>query len=503
MRVLFVTSELYPLAKTGGLADVCAGLPVALRRQGVDATVVLPGHEAALDRAAGLRTITSLDGIAGETVRVLAARTPDTGLPIYLLDCPALFRRPDGLYQDRAGRDWPDNAHRFAVFSRAAVRLALGGLGEAPDIVHCHDWHAALVPALLANRAGRRPATVFTIHNLAFQGLFPPEVLAGTGLAPAHFHADGVEFYGQVSYLKAGIRFADRLTTVSPTYAREILTPAQGCGLEGFLATRRAHLSGILNGADYDVWSPETGRTLPAAYGPRDLAGKRVCKRMLQTELGLAVDPDRPIVALLSRLTHQKMADLLPEILPAIAARGLQVVVHGQGDPGYEDAIARAVAALPGVAVFRRGYDEDLAQRVLAGADMLLMPSRYEPCGLSQLYAMRFGTAPIVRRVGGLADTVIGHGPATIDVSTGFVFDGDGVIDVVEAVDQARRLYAEPLAWRKLQRRTMAADFGWARSAAAYVALYAEATGTSELPAADRARRTTRRPARIAKDAVA
>jgi starch synthase len=472
-RLMFVCAEFYPLAKTGGLADVCAALPRVLTRQGVDARVMLPAYPSVLASVDDAREVLLLpDG-----GRILLARTSDNLLPIYLFDQPDLFRRPGSPYQDPERRDWPDNHRRYAAFCRAATLLALHGDAEgwAPDLVHVHDWHAALVPALLALHDGPRPPVVLTIHNLAYQGNFPlgaaaeaelPAALLGTGVA---------EFYGQFSFLKAGISTADRLTTVSPTYAREILTPEHGAGLDGVLRTRAADLIGIMNGVDADVWNPENDPYLASHYTARDLSGKLACKAALQQELGLEASPESPLICFVNRLTHQKMAEAVLEMLPAMAGRGIQFVLHGQGDPDLENAFAAQTGQSPQV-VLRVGYQEDLAHRLTAGADISLIPSRFEPCGLTALYAMRYGALPVSRPVGGLADSVVDAGDAAEPSgdATGFNFGGDGASGLLAGLDRARIRFAHRDAWQRMQRTAMQRDFSWQTAARHYLALYDE-----------------------------
>jgi starch synthase len=482
MRVLFASSEITPLAKTGGLADVSAALPVALANLGIELDLAMPGYPEALDQAQAKQDPIPLGEMLGVgATSLIRARTPDSGLPIWLVDCPALFRRQGGLYVDAEGHEWPDNAPRFALLSHAIVRLALRDIGTdtTPDVVHVNDWHLGLVPALLAAEPRPHPPSILTIHNLAFQGVFPADVFPRLDLPAKWFTPEGVEFYGQVSFLKAGIRFADRLTTVSPSYAREILTPAYGCGLDGLLRARASDLVGILNGIDYNGWTPEDSTQVPHPFHARDLSGKRRCKAELQNELKLGADADAPLVAFVSRITEQKMADVLPQIAPSIRDRGGQFVICGEGDRSIERTLHVLEAAHPEQVAVRIGYEEPLARRILAGADILAAPARFEPCGLTQMYAMRYGTIPVVRRTGGLADTVIDHGTdeaSSRAQGTGFLFDRPIAADLAHAINRAIDLYREPVAWRKLQGRAMCQDFRWRRSAARYRELYAALT---------------------------
>lgn len=477
MRVLFVSSEIYPLAKTGGLGDVGAALPAALARLGLEIRLLLPGYPSAL--AAAVRKTVRLevaDFMGRGRLRLVEALVPDTRLPIWLMDCPLLFARPGGLYQSDEGEDWADNAQRFAAFSHLGAALACGDLlpGEGFDIVHVNDWHAALVPLLLSAQGGRRPATMLTIHNLAFQGLFPDELRAELQLPGDGVSAAGLEFYGKISFLKAGIAFADRLTTVSPGYAREIVTPEFGCGLEGLLQQRGARLSGILNGADYRIWDPAGDPFIAANFSDDDISGKRLCKSELQRSLGLVPAPDVPLLAYLSRLTEQKMADIVLDALPALLARDVQLAVLGDGDPRIERRLCQVAAAYPGQLAVQVGYEEALAHHLYAGADMLLHPSRFEPCGLAPLYALRYGTVPIVRKIGGLGDTIVDGGERAVRNGTanGFAFQRADAADMLACVDRALDCHRQPIAWRRLQRNAMNRHFSWDVAARRYLALY-------------------------------
>lgn len=476
MRVLFVSSEVYPLAKTGGLADVSEALPRALARAGADVRVLMPGYASAKAQLPQARRIADLSGVLGiEDAKLLAAQIPGIDLPIWLVDAPDLYGR-DGLYQDASGRDWPDNARRFAFLAHVAARLAMGrtDVGWTPDVVHANDWHAGLVPLLLAQESDTCPATVFTMHNLAFQGNFPAHFLPDLELPADCFSPEGIEYYGQMSFLKAGMRFADRLTTVSPTYAREILTPEFGFGFEGLLHTRARDLTGILNGADYAIWDPAHDPFLTDKFGPENLNGKKRCKAALQRELGLSEAPETPILAFISRLTEQKMADVLVGLAPYLAEADLQLVVLSDGDHGLEREFQDIARKFPRKFVVRIGYEESLAHRMHAGADILLAPARFEPCGLSQIYTMRYGTVPIVRATGGLADTVVDATRSSISEgrATGFVFAEPTGEALERTIRRACAFYREPLAWRRLQLSAMKQDFSWNRSAAEYLAVY-------------------------------
>ncbi|WP_333672759.1 glycogen synthase GlgA [Elioraea tepidiphila] len=498
MRILFVTSELHPLIKTGGLADVSAALPAALADLGVEVQVVLPGYSEVLDRAVPAGPPVLLGDLPGAgTVRLLAARSPRSNVPLWLVDCPSLYRRAGGPYQDPDGCDWIDNDVRFATLSHAAARMCRGDAAPTwqPDVVHVNDWHAGLVPLLLHDGRESRPATLLTIHNLAFQGLFDADRLSRLGLSAASFSPDGIEFHGRISFLKAGIRHADRLTTVSHTYAREILTPELGCGLDGLLRERAEHLVGIPNGVDYGTWDPSHDPTLSCRYSITDIAGKGICRQALRSELGLDVRLETPVVAVLSRLTEQKMADVIADAVPWLVDAGALLVVHGEGERALERRFLELAGRYSGRVSARIGYDEGLAHRVLAGADILLHPSRFEPFGLVPLYAMRYGTVPVVRRVGGLADTVVDGAVAGDGEATGFAFGGATLDDLIACLRQALDTFRQPVSWRRLQRNAMRRDFGWQEPAKQYLALYQALVG-SQLDAlpAERARRVLPRP---------
>lgn len=486
MRVLFVTSEAYPLAKTGGLADVSRALPMALAARGVDVRILMPGYPRALTRIEKSRISAKIPPIIGiDDALLIAGKMPDADIPVYLIDSPTLFRRTGGLYQDENGVVWPDNARRFAFLSHVAAWIACdkARLTWQPDVVHANDWHTGLLPLILRMGSGARPSSVFTTHNMAFQGNFPPEALEQIGIPENNFHNGDVEFYGQVSYLKAGLAFADRVTTVSPNYAREILSPDYGCGMEGVLQARGSDFSGILNGIDPTLWDPSVDASLAQTYHRGNIAGKHVCKAALQREVGLPVDAETPVIGYVSRLTHQKMADIVSDILPWIAERGAQFILVGEGDSALEQTFRDAQQCLPDNIAVYIGYGEPLAHRLQAGSDILLAPARFEPCGLTQLYALRYGTLPVVRRTGGLADTVTDATPDTLGkrIATGFVFDTPEKDALLGALGRAIDLYREPLTWRRMQTFAMERDYSWDVSAARYIDLYRDASGTPSL----------------------
>ncbi len=408
-------------------------------------------------------------------MRVLEGRLPGTDVVVYLVDAPRCFDRPGNPYSGPDGTDWPDNAQRFATFCRAIVELCQdrAGLDWRPDIVHCNDWQTGLVPALLSLESPR-PASVFTVHNLAYQGLFDKSHFRTLGLPYTWWSMHALEFHGRLSFIKAGLVYADALTTVSPTYAAEIRTPEFGCGLDGLLEHRAAQLTGILNGADASVWNPASDPLLDTHFSRDSLRGKDANKQALQRVFDLPTAPRIPVFAHIGRLVEQKGIDMLLEILPELMQRPLQLVMLGSGHAHLETALRAAQARYPQQLGMRIGYDETLAHRIEAGADAFLMPSRFEPCGLNQIYSLRYGTLPIVRRTGGLADTVVDTTPATLDAgtATGFVFDSASPEALLASIDRALRLYALRTVWTRVIKNAMAQDFSWTRSAQRYLDLY-------------------------------
>ena len=479
MRALFVTSEVYPLAKTGGLADVSASLPAALRGLGIDVRVLLPAYPQALANAPAPQEVARLGNLLGcGEARLLETMLPDTRVPVWLLDCPTLFNRAGGLYQDENGADWSDNALRFGALNHAAAAIGSGALANwRPDLIHANDWHAGLIPLLLADQGDDRPATILTIHNLAFQGLFDTAEFGRIGLAPGRFN--DIEFWGRISYLKAGIQGADAITTVSPTYAAEILGADHGCGMDGLLRGKQGTLTGILNGADYGIWDPANDPHLPQSYSARALSGKTASKHALQMEMGLDRDSSTPLMGFMSRLAHQKMPDVVLEALPGLIEDGMQFVLHAAGDRAYENRYEELARAYPGRVAVRIGYEEPLAHRVLAGVDILAHPARFEPCGLVPIYAMRYGAIPIVRKIGGMADSVIDVSNETLwdGTATGFSFDDVTPEAFAGCARRALAHFAQPILWRKIQAAAMARDLGWERSAEAYATLYRDLAG--------------------------
>lgn len=476
--ILFVTSEAVPFVKTGGLADVSGSLPPALKGAGADVRLLLPAYRSVLEHAGSPERVAelTLPGVTGPA-GILATELPGSGVPVWLLDCPELYDRPGGPYGDETGADWPDNALRFATLARAAVALSDGLVADwRPQLVHCHDWQSGLVPVLLADLPAR-PATVFTIHNLAYRGLFSRLDFDRLGLPESLWSMEGLEFYGDFSFLKGGLLASDWITTVSPTYAREILTPEFGWGLEGVLGKRMENLLGILNGIDTGVWDPATDPLIAENYGAGRLGGKRVNKHALQQRYGLPAEAEVPVVGFIGRLVDQKGVDLILDALPALEGEALQLVVLGSGDPKLEQRLVDAAAESPHRIGVEIGYDESLAHLIEAGSDLFLMPSRFEPCGLNQMYSQRYGTVPVVHRAGGLADTVVPVERAALEreEATGFVFTPATAQALAVALRWALLCYRQPRIWERLVHAGMARDFSWARSAEEYLALYERA----------------------------
>ncbi len=478
LRIWFLSPEVVPFAKTGGLADVAGALPGALGRLGADVRVCLPLYRMVKQGGPGARLLLKgLEAPLGEeslVADVWESRLGD-GVSVYFIDREDLYDRPS-LYGNAAG-DYYDNLERFSFFAHAALRLAQALLFR-PHVVHCHDWQTGLVPALLrgpyarCSPIGGAPA-VFTIHNLGYQGLFPEDKLAVTGLPRAEFfHPEGVEYWGKLSLLKAGVVYSDAITTVSPTYAREIQTPEFGLGMEGILHHRRDSLHGILNGVDYLLWDPATDPHIPERYGPGRMGGKRECKAALLREMGLDSSlADRPLLGMTTRLAAQKGLDLVEAALDQLLSLDLGLVVLGAGEESYQSALQKAAQKYPGRVGLRIGFDEALAHRIMAGADVFMIPSRYEPCGLTQMYALKYGTVPLVRATGGLDDTIVPFDPGT-GLGNGVKFGPHKPEAFMEAVRRAVALYRDPRQWMRLVINGMKADFSWDRSAQAYLNLY-------------------------------
>lgn len=475
-RVLFACSEAHPLIKTGGLADVSGSLPPTLQSLGEDVRLVLPAYRSLLEKEPMLPIIAELE-LQGSPapVQILQTRLPNSDVTVWLVHAPAFFDREGGPYQDASGHDWHDNAARFTLFCRAIVELAQNraGLGWHADVVHCNDWQTGLVPALL-NEEADRPKTIFTIHNMAYQGQFSHATFAALNLPWHLWHWQALEFYGQVNFLKGGLVFADWITTVSPTYAREIQSPEFAYGLEGILQERSDRLRGILNGVDYSVWDPARDPLIPHHYSHAELAGKQANKTALQEMFGLPAESGVPLFGLVGRLVEQKGIDLVLSILPGLLEQDVQLVIIGTGAAHFEQACRDFAMQHPHKMSVFIGYDEARAHLVEAGADFFLMPSRFEPCGLNQIYSLRYGTVPIVRHTGGLADTVVHTDTDSLAAgnATGFVFGPAEPGALQEALDQALAHYHQPEAWLHIMQNGMQEDFSWEQSARQYQALY-------------------------------
>lgn len=468
LRVLSVTSECVPLVKTGGLADVAGALPGALAPLGIEMRTLLPGYPKVMAALGKTTEVLAFPDLMGGKARVLSGEA--AGLALYILDAPHLFDRAGTIYLDGSGRDWPDNPERFAALSWAGAELAAGRGRDRwkPDLLHGHDWQAGFAPYYLKRRFDAATPSIITIHNIAFHGLAPANRLEALRLDRADFTSDGFEYWGKIGALKAGLTFADKLTTVSPTYAAELMQPDFGMGLDGLLRQRRADLVGILNGIDTGVWDPATDPAIRRYKTPR---GKAAAKRALRKEFRLP-ESDGPLCVVISRLTQQKGLDVLLQALPALVDRGGQLVLLGSGDAALEAGF-RAAADHPHVAV-HIGYDEAMSHRLIAGGDAILVPSRFEPCGLTQMYGLRYGTLPVVSYTGGLADTVINASPAAMaaGAATGLQFTPVTADALAGSLLRLVDLYRQPETWAKLVKNAMKAEVGWDRSALAYGDLY-------------------------------
>ena len=473
MKILFVASECAPFIKTGGLADVIGAVPKALTQAGDDVRVLIPGYRDLADLLKRGKVVERYEDLFGGKARLVALKAE--GIDLLLLDAPHLYDRAGGIYADPEGADWPDNDLRFAALAFVGAALAGKGLGKwMPDVVHAHDWQAGLVPAYLHQTKGTAAPVVMTIHNIAFQGLFEADRLKDLKLDKALFTQEGIEFYGKISFLKAGLALADAITTVSPSYACELLTPEFGLGMEGLLQARRNVLRGILNGIDLDVWNPEQDPSLPATYSARSLSRKAKNRAALEVRFNLT-SGEGPIFCVISRLTSQKGLDMLLECLPGLVGQGGRLALLGTGDKELERAFVAAAARYPGAVGVIIGYDEDLSHLVQGGSDAILIPSRFEPCGLTQLYGLRYGTLPVVARTGGLADTIIDANEAALaaDCATGFQFAPINATMLGQAISRAIAIYHQPKVWSAMMRRAMRHPVGWDASAEAYREVYA------------------------------
>ena len=473
MRVLSVSSEMYPLIKTGGLADVVGALPHALEPLGIEMRTIIPAYHGVLERLGeSAEEVLEIPRLMGHKASIWQAETP--GGVVYALDCPAFFHRSGGPYTDMSAHEWPDNWRRFAAFSQAAAMIGEGELEDwRPDVVHAHDWQAAMSLAYMRFGPSSDVARVMTIHNLAFQGRFPADIFPELELPEMAWAVDGVEYYGGTGYLKAGMVSADAITTVSPTYAEEIKLPENGMGLDGLLKGREDKLHGILNGIDTDLWDPVNDDALANNFSAEDVDAKVDNKRALEERMGLDKE-DSPLIVVISRLTWQKGLDVLLNALDDLVAGGARFAVLGTGEHMLEGGFLAASHRHAGRVSVRVGYEEAQAHFMMAGGDAILIPSRFEPCGLTQLYGLRYGCVPVVARVGGLADTVIDANEAAVasKSATGVVFDAPTPYHINRAIDRLHRLYADPDVWRGMQTAAMKCDFSWARSARRYAELY-------------------------------
>lgn len=478
MHVLFVTSEAFPLIKTGGLADVSGALPKAIKNLSHfdgDIKILLPAYTGVLEQLRSPKQITSIEAL-GQTCQLFMGKMPDSDVDVIAIHNSALYEREGGPYVDKNGIDWLDNALRFGVLSRIASLLTRDGspLSWQPDIVHCNDWQSGLTPAYMELVDKVNVKSLFSIHNMAYQGNFSPDLLNLLELPSEHFNVNGYEFYDQVSFMKAGLYFANHLSTVSPTYAQEIQTETYGFGLQGLLSTRQDDLTGILNGIDTEDWNPSTDKHLSKNYSSKNIAGKKAVKKALQASLGLDIDADAPLLGVVSRFAYQKGLDLLPPIIPALVAEGCQIAILGSGEKELEETFTQLHHAYPNAVGVNIGYNEAFSHNIMAGADMFIMPSRFEPCGLNQLYGLTYGTPPIVSATGGLADSVHDSNDETLknNTATGFVIKNVTQVSLLVAIRSAVSLWKQKKDWRKIQKNGMGTDVSWASSAESYLKMY-------------------------------
>lgn len=480
LSVLYATSEIAPLIKTGGLADVSGALPAALRAIGVDVRVLVPGYSQVIEQLAQPQVVASFDDLPGFPMARLLSATMANDIPLLVLDCPVLYQREGGPYQSPEGQDWSDNAMRFGLLSQVAAVLGSDAtpLDWHPDLVHCNDWQTGLTPAYLHFAPGAVPS-IIAIHNLAFQGNFPVETVQQLHLPPSCYSIDGVEFYGNMSFLKAGLFYADHITTVSPNYAAEIQQEPLGFGMQGLLTTRHDSLTGILNGIDTDEWNSANDPYLAKSYSSANMAGKTANKKALQRKMGLSIEPDVPLLGVVSRFTEQKGLDLLLEIAPLLSELPVQLVMLGSGDAQMQMTARNLSHLYHGKIGVHIGFSEELSHQIEAGADIFVMPSRFEPCGLNQLYSQRYGTPPVVHATGGLADSVVDCDPDTLKdgSASGFSFIGMTAENLYATIQRAVGLYHDRLKWKTLCNNCMSKDFSWKTSAEAYRAVYLKVLG--------------------------
>ena len=473
-NILYISSEAFPLVKTGGLADVAGSLPAALKKKSQNIHLVIPAYPEALSKISKAKVRAEVS-YYNQSVKIIEGKLPGTNVTTWLVDCPALFDRPGGPYVDEHGNEWPDNALRYALFCHAVVDIAINylQLDWQADIVHCNDWQTGLVPALLSLHK-QRPATIFTIHNLAYQGVFNQQAFVDLHLPDSLWNIDGLEFYNQLSFIKGGIAYADKITTVSQTYASEICTAENGYGLNGLLQYRKKDLIGILNGIDEKHWNPGTDHHLDQKYNRRSLNKKVLNKTALQQALNLPVNEAIPLIGMVSRLVEQKGLDIILQCMPELMKLKLQIVILGTGELHYEMQLSEMAQQYPDNLVVKIGYNEKLAHQFEAASDMYLMPSRFEPCGLNQLYSLRYATLPIATQVGGLADTVVHASKSNIENHTanGFILKEHSSTALLNAVQLAIKLYHEPKLWRQLQLNAISCNHSWESSAQHYIDLY-------------------------------
>jgi starch synthase len=473
-NILYISSEAFPLVKTGGLGDVAGSLPAALKKKSQNIRLVIPAYPEALSKLSKPKVLAETS-YYNQSVKIIEAKLPGTNVTTWLVDCPPLFDRPGGPYIDEHGNEWHDNALRFTLFCHTVVDLALNRLqlDWQADIVHCNDWQTGLVPALLSLHK-QRPATIFTIHNLAYQGVFEQQAFYDLNLPNTLWHMDGLEFYNQLSFIKGGLAYADKITTVSQTYATEIREAENGYGLNGLLQHREKDLLGILNGIDEKHWNPDTDHHLKQKYNRHSLDKKVINKTALQEEFNLPVNETIPLLGMVSRLVEQKGLDIILQCIPELMKLKLQIVILGTGELHYEMQLSELAQKYPDKFIVKIGYNERLAHRIEAASDMYLMPSRFEPCGLNQLYSLRYATLPIATHVGGLADTVIHASEDNINNGTanGFILVEHSSTALFNTIKQAINLYNKEKLWQQLQLNAISCDHSWESSAEHYINLY-------------------------------